>query len=360
MAKVNSKDAAQKVVDRIIGLIEQGKPLPWVKPWGRKPATVTVIDGWKTITMESAAWSRDGKEYRGTNTYLPRGEYIGFGTALKEHAAPNKGSKSYPVVYWNYIKKTKHNEETGEDEEVIIPVLKYWNVFNVNDCHKTYTAGYDKDGKPIEKPLLDENGKQVPLTAKHDLPPHVWSFPITHEEEVEDADTSGLNDTAEAVIADYISRAGNGFRVVRDKVSDEAFYSPALDYVNVPCREQFIEMTEFYSTMFHELGHSTGHSTRLNRFTGKAGSAAFGSETYSREELVAESTAATILNAIGLEEANTFRNSAAYIKDWASHIKEDPMMYVTAMNRAQAAVDLILGVENTDEADVDVDDEAAE
>ena len=351
MSKLSNKEVASKVVTRICELINEGKPLPWVQPWGRTPCKVTVVDGVKTVTMQSAAWNRRGVEYKGTNTYLPRGEYITFAQAKAEHASVNKGARSFPVVYWNFVKKTKHNDETDEDETIVIPVLKYYSVFNVRDCHKT-----DENGKPI----LDEDGKQIPLTPKHDLPPHVWSFPITHEEEVEDADTSGLNDTAEAVIADYISRAGNGFRVVRDKVSDEAFYSPALDYVNVPCREQFIEMTEFYSTMFHELGHSTGHKTRLNRFTGKAGSAAFGSETYSREELVAESTAATILNAIGLEEANTFRNSAAYIKDWASHIKEDPMMYVTAMNRAQAAVDLILGVENTDEADVDVDDEAAE
>lgn len=338
---MSNKDVAQKVVDRIIELIEQGRPLPWVKPWGRKPATVTIVDGYKTVTMESAGWGRKGNEYKGTNTYLPRGEYITFKQALDEHAAPNKGSRSYPVVYWNFIKKTIHHDDTGEDEQVKIPVLKYYNVFHVEDCHKT-----DEKGKP----LLDENGKQIPLTAKHDLPPHVWTFPITHEEEVE-VDTSVLHHDAEQVIADYIKRAGNGFKVIRDKVSDEAFYSPTFDYVNVPKREQFVEMSEFYSTLFHELGHSTGHKTRLNRFTGKAATAAFGSEEYSREELVAESTAATILNALGMEEANTFRNSAAYIKDWASHIKEDPMMYVTATTRAQAAVDLILGIEDKKDED---------
>ena len=70
----------------------------------------------------------------------------------------------------------------------------------------------------------------------------------------------------------------------------------------------------------------------------------FGDELYSKEELVAETTAATILNAIGMEEANTFRNSAAYIKGWASRIKADPLMYVSAATKAQAAVDLIMGV----------------
>ena len=346
MSKMSNKDVASKVVGRICELIEEGKPLPWVKPWGRKANTVTVVDGYKTVTMESAAWNRRGVEYKGTNTYLPRGEYITWKQASDEHAAINKGARSLPVVYWNFVKKTKHNDETGEDEEIVIPVLKYYNVFRVEDCHKV-----DEKGKAI----LDENGEQIPLKPKHDLPPHVWVLPVTHEEAVENGDS--LNATAEAIIADYIARAGNGFKVIRDDVTDDAYYSPAFDYVNVPMREQYKNESEFYSTLFHELGHSTGHKTRLNRFTGKDKIAAFGDEAYSREELVAESTAAGILNALGMEEGNTFRNSAAYIKGWASHIKEDPMMYITATTRAQAAIDLILGVE--DEKDESEDEEEA-
>ena len=160
-------------------------------------------------------------------------------------------------------------------------------------------------------------------------------------------------------MADYIDRAGNGFHVDRDEVSDRAFYSPGFDYVSVPTAAQFDRVTEFYSTLFHELGHSTGHKTRLDRFSGKAGSAAFGSENYSREELVAESTAAAILNALGMEDANTFRNSAAYIKSWSEHIKNDPMTFISATKHAQAAVDLILG--STPETGAEADgDEANE
>ena len=105
---------------------------------------------------------------------------------------------------------------------------------------------------------------------------------------------------------------------------------------------QYDEPAEYYSTLFHELGHSTGHASRLNRFTGDAAAAAFGSESYSREELVAEITAASILNELGLESGNTFRNSAAYVKSWSEHIKNDPMMFVTACGKAEKAVDLIL------------------
>lgn len=318
---MNNKEVAQKIVDRIVDMIEAGNALPWIKPWNRKVNTVTVVDGIKTITVYPTAWNRKGVQYRGANTYLPVGEYITYNQCKAEGGSVKKGAKGWPVVYWNFLEKESVQPDGSKKKEVI-PILKYYTVFRVEDC---------------------EGIKQ-----KHFPEPTTMEIPITHEEVVEDENGNTLNATAEAIITDYINRAGNGFKVNRQEVSDRAFYSPMLDYVTVPMRGQFAVETEYYSTLFHELGHSTGHNTRLNRFTGKAACAAFGSEEYSKEELVAETTAASILNAIGMEEANTFRNSAAYVKSWASHIKADPLMYVSAAIKAQAAVDLILGVETAD------------
>lgn len=319
---MNNKQIAQKVVEKIVAMIETGKSLPWVKPWGRKPATVTILDGIKTVTVNPAAWNRKtGKQYRGANTYLPVGEYVTWTQCVEAGGSVRKGATGWPVVYWNFTKKTETDPDTGEEKEITIPVLKYYTVFNIKDCG---------------------------LEQKHHPEPITITIQTTHEEPITGSD---LDTSAEAVVSDYVRRAGNGFSVKRDAISDRAYYSPALDYVRVPMREQFDSRGEFYSTLFHELGHSTGHSTRLNRFTGKAACAAFGSEEYTREELVAESTAATILNALGMEDANTFRNSAAYIKSWASHIKADPMMYITATTRAQAAVDMILGTASDAEPD---------
>ena len=317
VVNMNNRQVAQKVVDRIVEMIEAGESLPWVKPWNRKVNTVTVVDGIKTITVYPTAWNRKGIMYKGANTYLPAGEYITFNQCKAEGGNVRKGAKGWPVVYWNFLEKEAVQPD-GSMKKEVIPILKYYTVFKVEDC---------------------EGIKQ-----KHFPEPTTMEIPITHEEVVEDENGNDLNATAEAIIADYINRAGNGFKVNRNGISDRAFYSPMQDFVTVPMRGQFAAMTEFYSTLFHELGHSTGHGTRLNRFTGKAACAAFGSEDYSKEELVAETTAATILNAIGMEEANTFRNSAAYIKSWASHIKEDPLMYVSAATKAQAAVDMIMGV----------------
>ena len=313
---MNNRQVAQKVVDRIVEMIESGSPLPWVKPWNRKVNTVTIVDGIKTITVYPTAWNRKGIMYKGANTYLPAGEYITFNQCKAEGGNVRKGAKGWPVVYWNFLEKEAVQPD-GSMKKEVIPILKYYTGFRVEDC---------------------EGIKQ-----KHFPSPTTMEIPITHDEVVEDENGNDINATAEAIIADYINRAGNGFKVNRDGISDRAFYSPMQDFVTVPMRGQFAAMTEFYSTLFHELGHSTGHSTRLNRFTGKAACASFGSEEYSKEELVAETTAASILNALGMEEANTFRNSAAYIKGWASHIKADPLMYVSAATKAQAAVDLIMG-----------------
>ena len=108
----------------------------------------------------------------------------------------------------------------------------------------------------------------------------------------------------------------------------------------VPIRKQFMSTAEYYSTVFHELTHSTGHSSRLNRLTQAA---FFGSEDYSKEELVAEIGAAALVNHVGLETSNSIRNSAAYIQNWLKVLRDDKRFIVSASGRAEKAVSLILG-----------------
>ena len=318
---MTNKDKAQKVVDRILELVNSGEPLPWVKPWGNTTHTVKVFEGVKTVTITPKAWNRDGKPYKGCNTYLPQGEYITFNQCKKEGGKVKKGAKGFPIAYWNFTKKEETDPDTGETVVKTIPFLKGYTVFRVSDCEG--------------------------IEQKHEPKPYTISIPIVNYREGENPNI--LNSLAEQIVADYEEFAKGtepNFCIKRETASKDAFYSPLGDYVQVPHRTQYTNTAEYYSTLFHELGHSTGHSTRLNRFTGSAKFASFGSEDYSREELVAETTAATILNAIGLEDGNTFRNSAAYIKSWASHIKEDPMMYITASTRASMAVDMILGIKD--------------
>ena len=121
---------------------------------------------------------------------------------------------------------------------------------------------------------------------------------------------------------------------------DRAFYRPATDSITLPHMAQFTATAEYYSAAFHELTHSTGHSKRLNRLDKTA---FFGSEAYSKEELIAEIGASALVNAAGLETAHSLRNSAAYIQNWLKALRDDKRFIVSASGKAEKAVNLILG-----------------
>ena len=103
---------------------------------------------------------------------------------------------------------------------------------------------------------------------------------------------------------------------------------------------QFRESAEYYGTVFHEFSHSTAHKSRLDRLEKTA---FFGSEAYSKEELIAEIGAATLVNHAGLETPHSFRNSAAYIQNWLQVLRNDKRFIVSAAGKAEKAVNMILG-----------------
>ena len=102
---------------------------------------------------------------------------------------------------------------------------------------------------------------------------------------------------------------------------------------------QFSATAEYYSTAFHELTHSTGHVSRLNRLERTA---FFGTEAYSKEELVAEIGASALVNHAGLETSYSLRNNVAYNQNWLSVLKNDKRFIVSATSKAEKAVELIL------------------
>ena len=142
---------------------------------------------------------------------------------------------------------------------------------------------------------------------------------------------------ADKIITMYVNREHIDFE---ELPSNKAFYSPSRDRVVVPMKEQYTNINEYYSTTFHELTHSTGHKNRLDRLHTGA-DAAFGSETYSKEELVAEIGSASIMNLLGIETPQTFKNSAAYIRNWLSVLKNDNKFIVSASSKAEKAVNYI-------------------
>jgi len=119
-----------------------------------------------------------------------------------------------------------------------------------------------------------------------------------------------------------------------------AFYRPSTDSITLPHMAQFSATAEYYSTLFHEMTHSTGHKSRLDRLEKTA---FFGTEAYSKEELIAEIGAAALVNHAGLETPESFRNNAAYVQNWLQVLKNDKRFIVSAAGKAEKAVNLILG-----------------
>ena len=144
------------------------------------------------------------------------------------------------------------------------------------------------------------------------------------------------DERAEKILQDYVDRSGV---TLKKQQSNRAYYSPATDTIVLPEISQFTEKAEYYSTAFHEAVHSTGHHSRLNRITDVA---QFGSESYSKEELVAELGASFLVNSAGLETASSFQHSVAYVDGWLSVLKGDKRFVVSAAGQAEKALQLIL------------------
>lgn len=276
-------DIFATITSRIIDTLEQGT-IPWHKPW--------------TGGNSGCISYSTGKPYSLLNHILlggQSGEYITFHQAVQAGGHIRKGEKSKMVVFWKPFETV--DDETGEVEQHFY--LRYYNVFLLSQC---------------------EN-----------ISPR-WAVSVTQPVSDLQPDTA-----ADAIIKEYTARSGVRFT---STLSDRAFYRPSTDEIVIPQLSQYKQLAEYYSTAFHEMVHSTGHVSRLNRISNVA---AFGSHEYSREELCAELGAAFLVNSVGLETEASFNNSAAYIHGWLNALKNDKRLIVSAAGAAEKAVALILG-----------------
>ena len=279
MAKFN---IYEEITNRIINQLENGE-IPWHKPWHG------VSDG---------AYNRVSKKpYSLLNQMLLKhdGEYATYKQWTDLGGKVKKGEKSEIVVFWKILQVEENNN--GKIEKKSIPLLRYINVFHVSQV----------DG--IE-----------PKTIK-----------LVEHEPIEEA---------ENIKKGYVERE---HLLIEELVTDRAFYSPSRDYIQVPCKKQYDNVMEFYSTLFHEMVHSTGHRDRLGRLDCNMQFASFGSEDYSKEELIAEIGSAFLMNHIGIETPKTFDNSAAYIQSWLKVLRNDNRFIVSASSKAEKAMKYILG-----------------
>lgn len=291
-------DAYQMVTDRICQLMEQGF-IPWNMPWAmKKTSGWSGQDGHIYSLLNQFMLADPSKKYASFDELIQdiAGEWVTFNEAHNRGGRIKKGAKSRKVVFFKMVHK---KDEDGNETEEVYPVITWSAVFKVSDCEgieQKYNTDADK--------LYDFNANQ----------------------------------TAEEVAENYMNREGIKLIV---KHGNTAAYNPSEDRVLMPLPEQFKDNAEYYSTLFHELVHSTGHKNRLNRIKDTA---AFGKEDYSVEELTAEIGSASIMATLCIENESTFRNSAAYLQNWLKALKNDKKMIVTAAARAEKAIKLILNV----------------
>jgi len=268
------------VTEQVIKSLESGVA-PWRKPWSSE--------------MPENLLSQ--KRYRGLNVFMLATQgfeskyWLTLNQANSIGGKIKAGSKSSLVTFWN-VGEEKINAKTGKLQKPFL--LRYYRVFNL--CQ---TEGID-----LPRAVFERNKRNA-------------------FEAIE---------TAESLAESMPNPPAF-------EQADAAWYRPSSDTVGMPARSLFHSPAEYYSTLFHELTHSTGHASRLHREDFDKPSH-FGSESYSKEELIAEMGAAFLCGISGIER-ETLSNSASYLQNWISRLKADSKLILSAASAAQKAADYI-------------------
>lgn len=286
MAGKEKKTVYEIITERFTEQLRQGV-VPWEKPWisvrGER------VGGWSHTT---------GKPYSLINQMmLPSpGEYITWRQIQDDGGTLKKDAKGYPICFWKMYEQEVKDPNTNHTEVKPVPVLRYYTVYRVEDCEGV-SYNYSEDVSELDN-------LKAPAKSRK----------------------------ADALFKAYLKTSGVKFKEV---AQNRAYYNPGSDEIILPDKRQFKDKVGYYNTLFHEAVHSTGHMSRLNRFstfTHQRG------KDYSLEELVAEIGACAILYNLRLETKDSIMNSNEYLRGWLMHLHDDPRMIVKAAARAQKAV----------------------
>lgn len=274
-------DVYEIVTNRIIELLDQGT-IPWQKPWTEAGIPMNLLSK---------------RPYRGINLWLllslnyEHNMFLTWDQLKKIGGSVKQGEHGHVVIFW---KTRVQKNPNGKEEPKQVPLLRYYKVFNVAQCREL----------PVELTQSLAEKKNDPILQCDDIIKQMPQCPIIKHKE------------------------------------HRAFYHIADDYINMPRKKSFKDSESYYTTLFHELVHSTGNEKRLNRKT-ITEMAEFGSDTYGMEELVAEIGSTYLCSSSGIL-TQQIENSAAYVKGWLSVLRNDKRFIVQASGQAQRAVDYIL------------------
>lgn len=280
-----SKDIYEIITSRFIEQLKVGT-VPWQKPWA----------GVQNIVSK--------KPYRGINSLILGGSdfqspyWLTFKQAHDLGGKIKKGEKATPVIYYKLFEKRDGSGNLvlgGNGRPTRIPFIRWSNAFNLDQ-----TEGIEPPAQAATQNTIQ------PLEKASKIVQEAKICPIYH----------------------------TGFAAV---------YSPTEDVIRLPAQKTFRSPEAYYQTLFHEMTHSTGHASRLDR-EGVTLPIKFGSERYSKEELIAELGASFLSNEAGILNQVQFDNSAAYLGSWIEKFQNDPKMIFTASSQAQRSTDFILGI----------------
>jgi antirestriction protein ArdC len=277
-------DVYQLVTDQIMALLSQGI-IPWQRPWNDSGIPMNVLSK---------------RQYRGINLWLllslnyEQQLYLTWDQLKSIGGSVIAGEKGHIVVYWQPVQKKAEEEIAAKLQKV--PLLRYYKVFNVSQCRNI-----PEDRIPKIARVISEND---PLLE------------------------------CEAIIAGMPN-------VPRIQHKDQrACYHIETDVINMPKKKSFLFIEGYYSTLYHELVHSTGAEKRLGRKT-LTDMVSFGTESYAMEELVAEIGSAFLSRFSGILP-NAITNTVAYLDNWLGVFKKDKRFIITASGQSQKAIDFIL------------------
>lgn len=288
MAKTAQKrDIYSEVTQKLVTMIEKGTA-PWQIPWKSGPCLAVPV-------------RVNGAPYQGINVVLlwieaqekgyRSNRWMTYNQAKALKGQVRMGEKGTLVVYANKFKKTVEND-SGESKDIMIPFLKGFMVFNVDQIDN--------------------------LPAKYQVPSE--GPELTEAQRIE---------TAEKFFAEIGADIRHG--------GSKAFYVISQDYIQLPAFKDFSEPQAYYATMGHETIHWTRHESRLNRDMGRK---KWGDAGYAMEELVAEIGAAFLCAQLGIT-VEPREDHAAYVKNWLEVLNNDSKAIFTAASEAQKACNFL-------------------
>lgn len=317
------RSAYEVVNELVLTRLEEGTP-PWRMPW--------TAPG---LPMRMNA----GKPYRGINVFLLGMSAMASGYSSPwwgtyDHIAERAGMKKIPdSSNRGYHWESKDGKPAGVRKGEKATMVTYWSTWNRTEQNADGKDEVHKGQMLLRTSAFNaEQADGLPERfAAQDNEPGAELDPI---------------ESAEALIRRYLDNGGPQWEIGGSR----ACYSPSADLARVPPLSAYTDPHEYYSTGFHELGHSTGHPSRLDR---EVGECLFGSPDYGREELVAELTCCYLCAVAGVNTPEVTGNSAAYLAGWIRALKGDVKLVVMAAAKAQKAADLIQGIEFADVAELE-------